>query len=114
MRGMSITQPYASLIALGEKTIEVRSWRTNYRGELLICASARPKFDLRYPVGVTICVAELWDIREFMREDEILSRAKWERGLHSWMLRDVRPVAQVPIKGSLGLFSIPREIWEKI
>lgn len=38
MKVLTIRQPWASLIALGEKKIETRSWRTNYRGELLIHA----------------------------------------------------------------------------
>ncbi len=43
MKVISILQPWASMIILGEKKIETRSWNTKYRGELLIHASA--KFD---------------------------------------------------------------------
>jgi len=39
MRGLSITQPWASLVALGEKTVETRSWSTTYRGLLFIQAA---------------------------------------------------------------------------
>lgn len=39
MKVLSILQPWASLIVLGHKKIETRSWNTNYRGELLIHAS---------------------------------------------------------------------------
>jgi hypothetical protein len=39
VRCLSIRQPWASLIALGEKRIETRSWRTHFRGPLLIHAS---------------------------------------------------------------------------
>lgn len=38
MKTLTIKQPWASLIALGEKKIETRSWRTKYRGPLLIHA----------------------------------------------------------------------------
>ncbi len=41
-RVLTIKQPYAGLIALGFKTLETRSWATNYRGQLLIQASASP------------------------------------------------------------------------
>lgn len=34
-----MTQPWASLVALGEKRIETRSWRTKYRGILAIHAA---------------------------------------------------------------------------
>ena len=41
MKCISILQPWASLVALGHKRIETRSWNTKYRGELLIHASKR-------------------------------------------------------------------------
>ena len=40
MKVLSILQPWASLVVLGHKKIETRSWNTKYRGELLIHASA--------------------------------------------------------------------------
>jgi hypothetical protein len=40
MKALTVRQPYAQLIALGVKTIETRSWATNYRGPLLIHAGA--------------------------------------------------------------------------
>ena len=36
---LSIREPYASLIKMKIKTIETRSFKTNYRGELYIHAS---------------------------------------------------------------------------
>lgn len=39
MRAISITQPWASMIAHGEKRIETRSWSTRYRGPLAIHAA---------------------------------------------------------------------------
>jgi hypothetical protein len=41
MKCLSLNQPWASLIALGVKKIETRSWKTNYRGKLAIHASAK-------------------------------------------------------------------------
>ncbi|MCH9649538.1 MAG: ASCH domain-containing protein [Deltaproteobacteria bacterium] len=38
---ISLWEPWASLMALGAKKVETRSWRTRYRGPLLICASRR-------------------------------------------------------------------------
>lgn len=38
MKALTIRQPWASLIALGVKTIETRSWSTSYRGPLAIHA----------------------------------------------------------------------------
>lgn len=39
MKVISLTQPWASLVAVGEKKIETRSWRTPYRGTLAIHAA---------------------------------------------------------------------------
>lgn len=36
MIALTLTQPWASFVALGEKRIETRSWSTNYRGTLAI------------------------------------------------------------------------------
>lgn len=41
MKVITLIQPWATLIALGEKKIETRSWRTKYRGELLIHAGKK-------------------------------------------------------------------------
>lgn len=38
---ISLLQPWATLVVMGAKRIETRSWNTNYRGELLIHASQR-------------------------------------------------------------------------
>ena len=40
MKVLSLTEPYATLIKNGIKTIETRSWKTNYRGKLYIHASS--------------------------------------------------------------------------
>lgn len=39
MKAISIIQPWATLIAHGEKRIETRSWQTSYRGLIAIHAS---------------------------------------------------------------------------
>jgi hypothetical protein len=39
MKALTLTQPYASLMAARQKTIETRSWWTGYRGDLVIHAA---------------------------------------------------------------------------
>lgn len=39
MKALTLTQPWASLVALGVKSIETRSWATNYRGPIAIHAA---------------------------------------------------------------------------
>ncbi|RYD50983.1 MAG: ASCH domain-containing protein [Sphingobacteriales bacterium] len=41
LKVLSLLQPWASLVVLGHKTIETRSWTTVYRGPLLIHAGVR-------------------------------------------------------------------------
>lgn len=38
MKALTLTQPYASLIAIGAKRIETRGWRTHHRGPIAIHA----------------------------------------------------------------------------
>jgi hypothetical protein len=40
MKALTLTQPWATLVAIGAKTIETRSWATSYRGPLAIHAAA--------------------------------------------------------------------------
>ena len=39
MKAITLTQPWATLVAIGAKRIETRSWRTPYRGSLAIHAA---------------------------------------------------------------------------
>ena len=38
MKALTLTQPWATLVAIGAKKIETRSWRTDYRGPIAIHA----------------------------------------------------------------------------
>lgn len=70
MKVLTVQQPYATLIAIGAKTIETRSWTTEYRGQLAIHSSKafpvknqsllveqpfRSVFDSSWPGRVLIC-----------------------------------------------------------
>jgi hypothetical protein len=39
MKTLSLTQPWASLVAIGAKRVETRSWTTSYRGPIAIHAA---------------------------------------------------------------------------
>lgn len=39
MKGLSLTQPWATLVSSGAKVVETRSWPTSYRGPILIHAA---------------------------------------------------------------------------
>lgn len=46
MKVITLIQPWATLITLGEKKIETRSWKTKYRGDLLIHAGKKIDKDI--------------------------------------------------------------------
>ena len=87
MRGLSLTQPWATLVAIGAKAIETRGWPTRYRGPLLIQAAKKLPLDAQQlvyaepfatalrdgagiamaaelPRGAVIAVAELYACRQ--------------------------------------------------
>jgi hypothetical protein len=47
MKALSLTQPWATLIAIGAKRIETRSWSTSYRGPIAIHAAKGMPRDCR-------------------------------------------------------------------
>jgi ASCH domain-containing protein len=106
VKAISIRQPYASMIARGEKRVEVRSWSTTYRGQLLICASRQPAEPTDEPCGVAVCMVELADCREFKRSDVKAAGCSWSPGLFAFALRDPRPVEPFPVRGQLGIFDV--------
>jgi hypothetical protein len=56
---LTLTQPYATLVALGAKTFVTRDWGTRYRGTLLIHAG-KGLGPVRGKAGlVELCLSEL-------------------------------------------------------
>lgn len=106
-RCLSVRQPWASMIASGEKSLEIRSKSTRYRGDLLICASReREKIgadDL--PRGSCLCLVRLVDCRLMTPADADRACHPYIEGHYVWELANVRPVAPVPVKGQLGIFT---------
>lgn len=47
MKVLSLLQPWATLVVIGAKKIETRSWDTKYRGEILIHASRGTKREIQ-------------------------------------------------------------------
>lgn len=65
---ISLMQPWATLLVMGIKKVETRSWATNYRGEILIHASnkiSREAADFYYNN------AEFQKYRAMLPEDEL-------------------------------------------
>jgi hypothetical protein len=137
MKAMTLKQPWATLIAEGVKTIEIRTWGTRFRGRLAIHAgkgwdqvgavNLRHRFlDLgnamfekaREERGKVIAVATLAEIREYMDPDRFLEDAEehmndfswFEPGLIGWVfqVKTIRRLEEpIPYRGSLGLWDWP-------
>lgn len=129
MKALTLTQPWASAIVLGHKTIETRSWTTRYRGPIAIhAAKGFPKWARefaeteralgrvpeRLPLGAVIAVARIVDVRpteELAAEISALERlyGDYAPGRFGWILEDVELLAEpIPAKGALGLWN-----WER-
>lgn len=50
IRALSIAGPFAYCLATGWKSIELRSWKTNYRGLVLLHASTSRDWDYAFEV----------------------------------------------------------------
>jgi hypothetical protein len=44
MKALTVKQPWASLIVEGIKNIENRTWKTNFRGRILIHAATQSEY----------------------------------------------------------------------
>ena len=72
MKALSIQPYYATLIAMGYKFIELRSWKTDYRGWILICASKAINKQEKASLmnGHAIAIAELTEVRQYNDETD--------------------------------------------
>ena len=60
MKALTLTQPWATLVAIGAKRIETRSWRTSYRGPLAIhAAKGFPKWAREFAQDDWTCFGAL-------------------------------------------------------
>ncbi|MBZ5702133.1 MAG: ASCH domain-containing protein [Acidobacteriia bacterium] len=128
MKALTLTQPWASLIAKRYKRIETRSWSTPYRGDLAIHAARNLETMVfeRYlpyplPLSAIICIVKLLGC-VLMTEDLIrrwrqvygqreIEMGNFAPGRYAWILGGVRELP-TPLKcrGHLGLwdYTVPR------
>ena len=107
MKALSVRQPWANLIADGVKTIETRTWNSNYRGDILILSSKSPKIE---PAGYALVVVKMVDCRPMTVKDEEAACCDLYEGAYSWVLTDIRKIVPFPITGKLGLFNCDIEM----
>jgi len=136
MKAITIWQPWASLIAIGAKEYETRSWSTNYRGPIAIHAAkkepminglpeiiqkaVRAVFHKRYgsrlvdptPTGCIVAVAELVEVirtKDHLPSEQEEMFGDWSPGRFAWKFANVTILSNpTPVSGRQGLWD-----WEE-
>ncbi len=124
MKVITIKQPWATLIAKGYKEYEFRTWKTKYRGEILIHAGkgidkkALERFkhlNLDYPTGQIIAKATITDCIKIddqarwmlKKKNELVYRSiikhkDWDG--YGFKLENVQKIDPIKINGKLSLW----------
>ena len=123
MKVLTIKQPWAELIVSGYKKYEFRSWKTNYRGKILIHAGMSLEkdmvnrfkdYNLEYELGAIIGEATLEDCilvdKEFneklRKENPIVYGRSNHVETYAWKLSNIKKYDKpIEIKGKLGLWN---------
>lgn len=114
MKALSLMPEWAMSVLLGWKTVECRTWKTDYRGELLICASSKA-----WPGSIAkhaLCIVNLVDIVPF--EKKHLDTANMdempEGDCYAWIFDGLGWVKPFEVKGKLHLFDVDDSLIEII
>lgn len=135
MKAITIHQPWATLIALGEKKFETRSWATKYRGPIAIHAGKEINHDMvmllgkDHPsiwhkisplqTGCIVAIAELvdcpWVVVEYPTQSILfngdtvegneLMFGDFSQGRYAWELANVRQIEPIPAKGQQRIWN---------
>jgi len=140
MKALTISQPYATLIANGEKFVENRRWQTSHRGPLVIHAGKGSQYlgsaDLaKYPTGCIVAVAELvacktlHRIKRIAQDDQKrgpyssigpysaqqVASHKHSEGPYCWVLCNVQKLDEpIPCSGRQSLWTPSDGIIERL
>lgn len=122
MKCLSVSQPFADLIISGKKTIELRKWNTNFRGEFFIHAPIkirikdckRLKITKKLVTGVIIGKAELYDVKKYNSSKEVkldqkfhLASKNFQDKTFGFKIKNAKSLRiPIPLKGQLGFFDV--------
>jgi tetratricopeptide (TPR) repeat protein len=126
LRCLSIRQPFAWLVCIGAKTIENRTWQTDFRGTIAIHASTSqtnvraleqelPNGTIKpddFRFGAIIGLADIEEIKPYGREHE---SDMFASGPYCWRMSHGRLLKKpIPMSGKLNLFSLDEATSEKV
>lgn len=125
MKGLTIKQPYATLIAEGIKEYEFRTWKTKYRGEFLIHAGKGKNLEyiekfkhlnLEYPAGFIIakvcledCIPVDDEFRKILEQknpvlySHVINDKNWKG--YAFKLTNVEKINNIPAQGKLSFWN---------
>lgn len=101
MKALSVRGDFIMDMIAGKKKIEYRTWKTNYRGPILMCSTAK-KVAGAAP-GYAICVVNLKSIQYFPLE-----------GFYHWNIELADVIKPIHVKGQLKLFNVDDNLIEPI
>lgn len=122
MKCLSVSQPLADLIISGKKTIELRKWNTNFRGEFLVHSPInirkndckRLKISKKLVTGAIIGKVEIVGVKKYNSKSEL--RADYKKHFASsdffdrkygFILKNPKSFRiPIPYKGKLGFFDV--------
>ena len=122
MKCLSVSQPFADLIVLGKKTIELRTWNTNFRGEFLIHAPLkiktndcnRLKISNRPITGAIVGKATIYDVKKYNSKSEVkddynmhFASKNFFNRKYGFLLKNPKSFrVPIPYRGRLGFFEV--------
>lgn len=122
MKALSMKQPVPELILQGKKTIELRTWNTQFRGKFALHASLNELkgFGIdtkRLPHGALVGTAELVDVIKFNSlehlqrfQDKHLARSKnWfvDGRTYGFIIKNPKRFEKpISMKGKLNFFEV--------
>lgn len=127
MKALTIKEPWASLIVQGFKKYEFRSWKTNYRGKVLIHAGLSKENIEKYKdynldissgeiIGeayITDCILVDEKLDKSLRKIDEKVYGNNHVGLYAFKLENAKKYnKKIKVKGKLGLWNYNEEIQE--
>lgn len=102
MLALSIVNPHGSNIALGKKTLEIRSWRpASLPIRNLLIVENSEFLSIENPIdlnGKAVAIVDVEEIHEWgPSEVKAACSSGWESGYWAWSLSNVRPITNAQI-----------------
>jgi hypothetical protein len=122
LKCLSLRQPYAELVVAGRKTIETRTWKTNFRGKFLIHASKaidKESCDIlnidcsKLTRGMVVGLAFLYDVKRYATKQDFVAdkdrhlSSSFSEPKYGFLLKDAKKLNKpIVLAGHLGFFEV--------